>query len=51
MVKVKLVENRVNKKVGIVMVVKVMSQYRMPGITFMRTSVNLPSVPNQDREA
>jgi hypothetical protein len=49
-VKVKLVENNVNKKVGIVMVEKVISQYRIPGTTFMRKSVILPNIPSQDRE-
>ena len=51
MVNVKLVEKRVKRKVGIVMVVKVMIQYRIPGMTLIRTRVNLPNVPNQDPEA
>ena len=51
MVKVKLVENKVKRKVGIVMVTNVMSQYRIEGMTLIRASVNLPNVPNQDREA
>jgi hypothetical protein len=51
MVKVKLVENNVKRKVGIVMVVKVMSQKRIPGMIFMSQRVILPKVPSQDREA
>lgn len=50
MVKVRLVENRVNRNVGTVIVVKVMSQYRMPGMTFMRKSVILPNIPSHDLE-
>ena len=46
--KVRLVENRVNKNVGIVIVENVMSQYRIPGITFMRKSVILPNIPSHD---
>lgn len=45
MVKVRLVENSVKRKVGMVMVVKVMSQYRIPGMTLMRKSIILPNVP------
>jgi hypothetical protein len=50
MVKVRLVENRVNRNVGIVIVENVMSQYRMPGMTFMRKSVILPNIPSHDLE-
>ena len=48
MVKVKLVENKVKRNDGIVIVAKVMSQYRIPGMTLIRTSVNLPKLPSQD---
>lgn len=47
-VTVKLVENIVNKKVGNVMVVKVISQYRIPGKSFMRNTIDLPRSPSQE---
>jgi len=50
MVNVRLVENNVKRKVGIVIVMNVMSQYRIPGMTFIRKSVILPNIPIHDRE-
>ena len=47
MVKVRLVEKSVNKKVGIVIVVKVIIQYKMRGTTLMRNRAILPNIPNQ----
>lgn len=49
MVNVKLVENKVNRNVGIVMVEKVMSQNRMPGTTWTRKSTHRKNNPNQVR--
>jgi len=51
MVNVKLVEKSVKRKVGIVIVVKVISQYRTPGMNLMRDNVPRPNIPNQDPEA
>ena len=48
MVTVKLVEKSVKRKVGIVMVVKVMSQYRIPGMTLMRKRIILQNTPNHE---
>lgn len=50
-VKVKLVEKSVNKKVGIVMVVNVMNQYRIPGTNVIMYNSNRPSIPNQERSS
>jgi hypothetical protein len=50
MVKVKLVENKVNRNVGIVIVEKVTSQNRIPGTTLTRKSTLLKNIPNQVRE-
>lgn len=50
MVKVRLVENRVKRKVGIVMVQNVMSQYRIEGTTLIRKRVILPNIPSQERD-
>lgn len=47
-VKVKLVENRVNKTVGKVMEVKVTTQYKIPGITFAMRSNVLENQPNHE---
>jgi hypothetical protein len=46
-VTVKLVENRVNRNVGMVIVVKVITQYRMPGMIVIRYNVILPNEPSQ----
>jgi len=51
MVKVRLVEKRVKREVGIVMLAKVMSWYRIPGMTLIRRRVNLPNIPSQDRDS
>ena len=48
MVKVKLVEKRVNRKVGIVIVLNVMSQYRMPGTTLTSKIITCPNIPSQE---
>lgn len=48
MVNVKLVENSVKRKVGIVIVVKVITQYRIPGITLMKNLIIFPKTPNVD---
>lgn len=45
-VTVKVVENRVNSHVGNVMVVNVINQYKIPGMTFIKTRVNRPSKPS-----
>ena len=48
MVKVKLVENKVKRKVGIVMVENVISQYRIPGRANIKNTIALPNIPSQD---
>jgi len=48
MVKVKLVEKSVKRKVGIVMVVKVISQYSIPGMTLIKNIVIRPKVQSHD---
>jgi hypothetical protein len=48
MVNVKLVENRVKRNVGIVIVVKVITQYRIPGITLMKNKAILPNTPSRE---
>ena len=47
-VNVKLVENNVNKKVGVVIVVNVISQYSMPGMILMMNRIILPDIRNQE---
>ena len=47
-VKVKLVENKVKRKVGIVMVENVISQYRTPGRAKIKKTIALPNIPSQD---
>lgn len=49
--KVKLVENSVNKKVGSVIVVKVISQYKIPGTSLMRKTRNRPRSPSHELAA
>lgn len=49
-VNVKLVEKRVNRKVGIVIVQNVISQYRIPGITLIMNRAALPSIAIHERE-
>lgn len=46
-VTVRLVEKRVNKNVGMVIVVKVITQYKIPGMIVIRYSVILPNDPSQ----
>lgn len=46
---VRLVEKRVNKTVGIVIVANVMSQYRIPGMIVIIYNSVRPSIPNQER--
>lgn len=46
MVMVRLMENRVNSHVGRVIVAKVMSQYRTPGMMLKRKSIHCPSAAN-----
>lgn len=48
-VKVKLVEKSVNRKVGIVMVLNVMNQYRIPGTNVIMYNSSRPSIPSQER--
>lgn len=47
-VNVRLVEKRVKRKVGIVIVVKVMIQYRTLGKTLIKNNVICPNIPNHD---
>jgi hypothetical protein len=47
-VTVKLVENRVKRKVGNVMVVNVMIQKRIPGMTLIRKMIIRPKLKAQD---
>jgi hypothetical protein len=47
-VNVKLMENSVNSHVGSVIVVKVMSQYRAPGITLRMKRSSLPNRPSSE---
>lgn len=51
MVKVKLVENSVNKNVGSVMVVKVINQYKIPGRSFTRNIKKRPKSLNHELDA
>jgi hypothetical protein len=48
MVTVKLVENRVNRKVGIVIVVHVITQKRTPGMIRTRYKIILPMLRSQE---
>ena len=50
MVKVRLVENKLNRLDGSVMVVKVINQYSIPGTSFARKRMAWPSIPIQDQE-